>query len=314
MPYSNIVERTDAQALMPEDIQREIIKNVPQMSAVMSVSRRLPNMSRKQRRIPVLSQLIDAYFVNGDTGLKQTDETAWQNKFIDAEELAVIVPIPINVLEDADYDLWGEVRPQIEEAFGKAFDRAVLYGENAPGVWPDDLLTAATAAGHAVTVGAGLDLFDDIMAENGVIAKVEEDAFAVNGHLSSLTMRAKLRGLRDANGQPIFVQSMQQGGGYLLDGAPAIFPTNGSFRSGDPALMFSGDWSQLVYAIRSDVSYSIADQGVITDAGGNIVFNLFQQDMVALRAVMRVGWQVPNPINRVNETEATRYPFSVLLP
>jgi len=41
---------------------------------------------------------------------------------------------------------------------------------------------------------------------------------------------------------------------------------------------------------------------------------LMQQDMLALRAVMRIGWQVPNPINRLQETEANRYPFSVLIP
>jgi hypothetical protein len=39
-----------------------------------------------------------------------------------------------------------------------------------------------------------------------------------------------------------------------------------------------------------------------------------QQDMVALRATLRIGWQVPNPINRLNEVEATRYPFAALIP
>ena len=44
------------------------------------------------------------------------------------------------------------------------------------------------------------------------------------------------------------------------------------------------------------------------------MYNLAQQDMVALRAVFRVAWQVPNPINRVNENSSTRYPFSALVP
>jgi len=35
--------------------------------------------------------------------------------------------------------------------------------------------------------------------------------------------------------------------------------------------------------------------------------------MVALRAVMRLGWQLPNPINRINPNDATRYPFAVLV-
>jgi hypothetical protein len=36
--------------------------------------------------------------------------------------------------------------------------------------------------------------------------------------------------------------------------------------------------------------------------------------MVALRAVIRLGWQLPNPINRLQPTEASRYPFAVLKP
>ena len=78
--------------------------------------------------------------------------------------------------------------------------------------------------------------------------------------------------------------------------------------------MFSGDWSQLVFSIRQDITYKILDQAVIQDGAGNIVFNLAQQDMVALRCVMRCGWALPNPTNRVNTNDSTRYPFAVLLP
>lgn len=36
--------------------------------------------------------------------------------------------------------------------------------------------------------------------------------------------------------------------------------------------------------------------------------------MVALRVVFRAGWALPNPVNRVNTNEDTRYPFAVLKP
>lgn len=322
MPYNSVIGRSDASALIPEDVSREIIQGVAQQSAIMQLSTRLPNMSRAQRRMPVLSTLPTAYFVNGDTGQKQTTEQAWSNKHINAEELAVIVPIPEAVLDDVDYDIWGEVRPRIEEAFGIAFDQAVMFGTNAPSDWPDDLLTGATAASHtkdlSTAIAASDDIYDTILGEGGTISFVEEDGFMVNGHVAALSVRAKLRGLRDSQGNPIFMRSLdrqdvQGATRYELDGEPIIFPRNGSMLAAS-ALLFSGDWTQLVYAIRQDITYKVLTEAVIQDGAGNIVYNLAQQDMVALRAVFRLGWQLPNPINRIQETEANRYPFGVLVP
>lgn len=313
MAYNSQITRSDAAALIPEEVSREIIQTVPEQSAVMRMARRLPNMTRAQLRMPVLSGLITANFVTGDTGLKQTAEIAWANKYINAAEIAAIVPIPEAVLDDVDYDVWGEVRPRIVEAFGKAFDQAVLYGTNKPSDWPDGLVTGATAASQAVTLGTGADLYDDIMSEDGVIAKVEEDGFMVTGHVAALALRAKLRGLRDNQGLPIFVRTIQSATPYELDGVPVDFPKNGAVDAAE-SLLISGDWSQLVYSIRQDVTYKVLTEAVIQDGNGTIVYNLAQQDMVALRVVMRCGWQIPNPINQVNQTEATRYPFAVLLP
>jgi HK97 family phage major capsid protein len=140
---------------------------------------------------------------------------------------------------------------------------------------------------------------------------IEADGFMATGHVADVSMRGKLRNCRDADGNLIFKTSMQEAGRYDLDGAPIYFPLDGSI-VGASGLLISGDWSKLVYAIRQDMTYKILDQAVITDAGGNIVYNLAQQDMVALRAVMRLGFALPNPKNAMNTTDATRYPFAVL--
>lgn len=321
MAYDNIITRTDAEALMPEEYSREIIESLPEQSAIMQLGTRAPNMSRKQRRIPVLASLPMAYFVDGEApngGLKQTTKMAWANKYLEAEELAVIVPIPEAVLDDAAYDIWEQVRPRIVEALGVKFDRAVLFGEEAPATWPKSILEGATDAGHVRALGTGADIYEDILGEDGVIALVEEDGFMVSGHLASLGMRAKLRGLRDANGQPIFkpitAEGVQGSTRYELDGEPMVFPRNGAILNDDDAIMFTGAWNQLIYAIRQDITYKVLDQAVITDADNNIVYNLAQNDMVALRVVMRIAWQIPNPINRIQPNEDARYPFAVLTP
>jgi HK97 family phage major capsid protein len=315
MPYNGQITRGDAEALIPEEVSREIIQELPESSAFLRFARRLPNMSRKEFRMPILNSLITAYWVNGDTGLKQTSELEWANVYLYAEELAVIVPIPENVLADSSYDIWGEVRPRMVEAFGKAIDQAAFLNVNKPATWPVGIVQGATNASHAVTAGAGgADIYDSIMSEGGVIAKVEEDGYAVTGHVAALALRAKLRGLRSATDElPIFKTSMQGSTSYELDGSPINFPVNGSMNAGT-ALLISGDWNRAVWSMRSDVTYKLLDQAVIQDASGNIIYNLAQQDMVALRAVLRLGWALPNPINPINSNAATRYPFAVLVP
>ena len=310
--YNGIINRDGVEALIPKDAARDIVQGVPKYSTIMQLATRGQNMPRNQRRVPVLSTLPTAYFVNGDTGLKQTSSQAWTNKFFDAEELAVIIPIPEAVLDDADYDIWAEVKPRIMEAMGIAFDQAVLFGNNAPASWPTDVLASATTAGNVLALGTGTDLYDDLLGEDGVISLVENDGYMATGHIAAMSMRGKYRGLRDLQGQPLFKNGIQGATNYELDGAPIFFPENGGMDA-TKALQFSGDFRQLVYCMRQDITYKILDQAVIQDNTGAIVYNLAQQDMVALRAVMRLAWQVPNPINRLNSTE-TRYPIAVLTP
>lgn len=309
---TNIVNRTDLSGLIPEPVTREIIQGVTEGSAVLQMGRRLPNMTSKTQTMNVLDMLPTAYFVNGDTGMKQTTKMKWDKKKIYAEEIAVIVPIPEAVLDDADYDIWGEVRPRMVEAFGKVIDGAILFGTNKPTSWRDSVLETCTKAGSVVA--ATPYIYDDLLAEGGVIAKVEESGYLVNGIMSAIQMRAKLRGLKDLNGNPIFKTDMQGATPYALDGSPMYFPRNGAFDTAK-ALMFAGDWSELVYSIRQDITFKIFDQGVVQDPSDNsIVYNLMQNDMVALRAVMRLGWEIPNPKTAYNDTLSKYCPFAVYAP
>lgn len=308
-----MIDRTGAEALIPEDVVREIFKSATEESATMRLMRRLPNMSAKQQRLPVLSALPTAGWVDGDVGLKATSKVEWANKYINAEVLAVIVPIPEEVLDDAAYNITEEVRPLIAEAIGKAWDEAVLFGTNAPSTFPTDIVAGAVAASNSVVAGTGADLYDDILGASGVISLVEADGYLPTGHIAALSMRGRLRGIRASTGELIFTRDMQTGGQYALDGEPILFPRNGSFDA-TQALLVSGDWKQAVYAVRKDVTTKVLDQAALFDSSGNLMYSLPQQDMIAIRVVFRGGWQLPNPINRINATEATRYPFAVLTP
>ena len=103
---TNIIDRTGAESLIPVQEANEIIQGIVTQSAVLQRGRKLPNMTSRQYKMPVLDMLPIAYFVNGDSGQKKTTKMAWDKKFIVAEEIAVIVPIPEAVLDDAEYDIW----------------------------------------------------------------------------------------------------------------------------------------------------------------------------------------------------------------
>jgi len=310
---ANIISRSNLSGLIPEPVSREIIQGATESSAVLSMGRRLPNMSSKTQTLNVLDSLPIAYFVDGDTGAKKTTNMAWDKKKIYAEEIAVIVPIPEAVLDDADYDIWGEVHPRITEAFGKVIDAAILFGTNKPTNWRAGLVPSAISASHYVEQASTPDLYGDIMGANGLIALVEQSGFMPTGVMSAVTMRAALRGLLDTSKRPLFKADMQGSTDYTLDGIKMTFPMNGAF---DPteALMIVGDFSQLTYAVRQDITFKVFTEGVIQNTDGTIAYNLMQNDMVALRAVMRLGWEIPNPINAFNAADSSAFPFSVYLP
>ena len=311
--FSRIINRNDAGPLINEDVYPEIWKAIGDTSVVMRTFRRLRDMPTNQTRMPVIGSFPEAYFVNTDTGLKRTTEMDWNNVFINAEEVAVIVPIPENVLDDASYDLWAECRPELVTAIAQAVDEAVFFGTNAPAAWPVDVAAAALAAGNNVALGAGVDTYQDILGVAGVIAQLEADGYTPTGHVASTGLRSILRDVRALTGELIFQGSMQEGGNYRLDGSPMDFPKYAAFQAANSGIhMFSGQWDQFVYAIRKDITFKLATEASIHGPDGAVRYNLFQQDMVALRVTFRMGWQCPNPINRLQPNPALRYPAAIL--
>ena len=301
--YNSNVGREDAKALIPtQEIIDEIIQGAVKNSKALQIMTRLPNMTTKQAKMPVLSMLPEAYWVDGDTGLKQTSKAMWGNKFITAAELAVIIPIPEAVLDDSSYDIWGQIRPRIEEAFGKKIDEAIFLGKDKPTEWREGLIASIYNAGAAVAPSTD-NLYTQI---SNAMGKVEEDGFEVNGLIGGLGLKAAFRtGLVDTTGQPLANSEVTALARQFVD--------NGAWDT-TLAKFIVGDFKQAVYSIRQEITFKILDQGVISDGSGNVVLNLAQQDCVALRAVMRLGWEIPNPINAENPDESTRFPFALVEP
>lgn len=308
--YANVQGRADlTDVLVPDQIINEIIAEPPKQGVIRSRARQI-RLSAKKAKQPVLASLPDAYWVDGDTGLKQTTKNTWANTSITAEELAVIVPIPDALVDDANVPLWTQVKPLLVEALDKKVDGAAIFGTDKPASWPTAIVPAAIAAGNTVTAGTGADLGVDVASLG---EKIALDGFGINGFATQPGLQWQLVGLRNTNGTPIYTPSLAAGSPSGLYGYPLNEVLTGAW---DPAVatLLAADWTKFVVGVRQDVTFDIFSEGVISDADGKVILNLMQQDTKALRVVFRVGFQVANPMTRLNPTEATRYPAGVIVP
>lgn len=294
---------------VPVEEVNEIIQEAPKTSVALSRMRQV-RMSSKTRKQPVLATLPVAYWVDGDTGLKQTSKATWDNVVMTAEELAVLVPVPNAVLDDSNMPIWENVRPLVSEAIGKKVDESAVFGIDKPVTFPDAVVPGAIAAGNTLAEGTNTDLGADVAALAGMVAA---DGFAVNGFATAPGYNWRLVGLRDANGQPLYGNPMQSGQPGTLYGYPLNEVTNGAWQA-DAATLIAADWSKFIIGIRQDITFDIFDQMVITDDDGKVIFNAPQQDSKVMRVVFRFGYQVANPLTRTNADGATRYPAGVLTP
>lgn len=300
-----MITRENVEALLEADVISEIMEGTVRESKALSMFKRLPNMSSNKTKMKILDALPLAYWVDADVnnGRKGITQQAWKDKYITAEEIAVIIPIKEDLLDDVDFDLWGDIKPRVVEAFGKKIDEAVFVGLDKPKGFRADLLSSVRNAGATITQGADETLYSAI---NNAMVKVEESGYNVTGIVGGVDLKGKFRMMLDTTGQPIK--------GTEIGELSKAYIDNGAWDKTQSQLIV-GDMSQAVYAIRQDITYKVLDQAIIQDpATGDIMYNLAQEDMVALRVVMRLGWEIPNPINALNPDESTRFPFASINP
>ena len=297
-----MITRSDADALIETQIANELFEGTIRKSKALQLFRRLPNATSDKTKLRILDSLPVAYFVDETTanGRKNITKLAWDKKFINIAELAVIVPIKENVLNDSSIDIWAEVKPRIEEAFAKKIDNAMFFGVDKPTDWRKGLVPSVIEVGKEVDETG--HLYSDI---NDVMTEVEESGYEVNGLIGGVGLKGKFRMMTDTTGQPLNTTE--------IGSVRREFMDNGVWDKTKSTLI-AGDFSQAVYQIRQDITYKVLDQAVIQDpSDGSIMYNLAQEDMVALRVVMRLGWEIPNPVNAEDESD-TRFPFASLKP
>ena len=315
MAYNDTITREDiGEVLSKPEYVNQIFESAIAQSAFMQLAKRLPNMGKKTSKMPVVDLLPVAFWQSTETSKKQTTNMKWKDKILTAEELAVIVPISEAVIDDADIDIFAQIKPRIGEAIGSKVDGAAFFGTEKPSSAPNAIVTECITKGKVISRAApptGLvDLYDWVLSDGGTFSMVEKSGYGVNGSVASVGLKGMMRGCRTTVGMPIFARALDDS--YTFSGEKIIFPENGAWED-EVADMISGKWTEMVWSIRQDLTFKLFTEGIIQNADGSIAYNLMQQDMVALRCVFRIAWQIANPVNRLDDS-ATRYPFAVLTP
>ena len=247
------------------------------------------SMGTKTTHLPVLATLPEAGWVSESAtqpeGVKPQSKVTWENRTLIAEELAVIIPVHENVVDDATVPVLTEIAALGGQAIGKKLDEAVLFGIDKPASWVSKaLVDAATSAGNVVTVTDP----DDPANSNDIVGGINKAAraialagYAPDTLVSSLALRYQVANLRDANGQPIFRDES-------LAGFKTFFNRNGAFPTATDPVVIIADSQRVRIGVRSDIQVKFLDQATLGTGPNQI--NLAERDMVAIRMKARFAY------------------------
>ena len=184
------ISRAEVATLIQEAYSNTLLDAAVQGSTVLQAFPTV-NMGTKTTHLPVLATLPEASWVSesasGPEGVKPTSEVTWQDTTLVAEEIAVIIPVHENVIDDATVSVLDQIAQLGGQAIGKKLDQAVIFGTNKPGSWNSAaLLTAATNAHQSFGNVTGQANEDDLVgASNQAAEAVALAGFAPDTLLSS---------------------------------------------------------------------------------------------------------------------------------
>ena len=296
------ISRAEVATLIQEAYAPTLLASAKEASTVLSAFQTV-SMGTKTTHMPVLATLPEADWVSESAtapeGVKPQSEVTWADRTLVAEEIAVIIPVHENVVDDATEAVLDEIASLGGQAIGKKLDEAVIFGLDKPASWVSAaLLPAAVAAGQTAAVVDGVANESDLVGATNKVA----EAIAVAGWqpdtlLSSLALRYWVANLRDANGQLVFRDES-------FNGFRTFFNKNGAWEPASAAAVVV-DSSRVKIGVRQDITVKFLDQATV----GSI--NLAERDMVALRLKARYAYVLGTAATSVG---ANKVPVGAVTP
>jgi len=297
---------------------REILRAQGHNSGLLTLARRiLPNLATNKVQFPFQSVRPKARFV-GASGIKPVTTQAYDELIGNVAKLAAIKVYENDDLNDAlennNFNLIAEDIPVFMEEADVTIARAILWGDGAPPQWSNrpSLFDAADAAGAVIDDTGGL--YQAFFGANGAIARVRKSGFRPNGILASPAFLGALTGLVDNEGRPLFIPSMTEGIPDRLGGMQIVEAFNGEWDDSQ-AMAVVGDFDNLMYILREEISFRESTDSTITDLSGNPTDYLFMENKTAILMEERLTWQLSNVPQMSNSvTSGDPFPFAFYAP
>ncbi|WP_150542692.1 phage major capsid protein [Clostridium perfringens] len=273
--------KDELQGFVPVEQAKDIMKSIARGSSILRLSTVKP-MTSDTKKFPVMTEGPGAYWV-GEGERIQTTKAGWIYPEMKAKKLAVIIPVTKEKLKDSTINVFEELKPEIAEAFFKAIDAACLFGTNSP--FAKNIFNSAVKAQNFIVDGTSKSLDLDV---SDVMALIEDDGFDVNGFVANNGIKNRLRKLRDANGNQLFVNGVDTKEFY---NEPIEFSRNGAWDK-TKAEIIAADWSKSLVGIRDGLEYEILKEATLqgtVDTDGKPI-SLAEQDMIGIKATMRLGF------------------------
>lgn len=264
-------------AFLPAPISSEIIQKIQEQSAVMALARQI-SIPGTGVAVPVIVSDPEAEWV-GETGSKPVSNSTVQSKLLQPYKLAVIETVSKELTRDADA-LYAELVKRLPMALARKFDNTVIGGTTKPGTNFDNFASCTAQDMGTDAYGALVAADTDVSVHGGV----------VSGYALSPQARGLLLGAKDASGRPLFINNVAEGAVPMILGAPTKH-NKGLYKTvsgGNNIVGAVGDWSQAVYGTVEGIKIDVSEEATLTTTSGTI--NLWQQNMVAIRAEIEVGF------------------------
>lgn len=306
------ISRSELSTIIENEYSKQLLDAARTSSVCLQAFRNV-DMGTKTVNMPVMATLPEAGFVSESAtendGVKPTAQATWTNKQLVAEEIAVIIPIHENVVDDATIDVLDDLTQKGGDAIARKLDDAILFGTDKPTTWTDDDLHASAVANsmtHTVSGSAGSvdDLGGSILQ---AAQSVDEAGWDPAALIAARGLRYQLANIRDADGAPIFLPSLSSsapGETDMVQGLSSYWVTGRIWDTDVTALVVDPD--RVIVGVRQDVSVKLLDQATV---GG---INLAERDMVALRFKARYAYVLGDNAN--SEGAADNGPVAAVLP